>query len=307
MPKRVIDGDALWRSRKLLLVPAEYRGEYANLLPLADVNGSFECDAASVYSDVYSYNRTTITPVDVTVMLEAFEAAGMLVRWKQEGKIWGHFIGIQKPGRLPSGKHLTRHRNLPPLPPSLTTESAQDVPKESGSIPESPGVSGTVPENPPLGLGLGKGMGPGASNHVNSAEASSVVQRDAEFDGSAWALATFKAYPTWGDPDATVAPARLADAYMRTIEAEAPSRGGLRKTAEWFLEVTREFDRQSAGKEPQFIMGLEKFIRQGYAEVKVPARAGTRYIPPESDEDCEKRLREEARQRRSNLQEAAAL
>ena len=69
MPKRVVDGDALWRSRKLLLVPIEYRAEYANLVPLADVNGSFECDPASVWSDVYAFNRSNISPDDVAAML----------------------------------------------------------------------------------------------------------------------------------------------------------------------------------------------------------------------------------------------
>jgi hypothetical protein len=98
--------------------------------------------------------------------------------------------------------------------------------------------------------------------------------------------------------EATVAPARLAETYRQTIEAEAPSRGGLVRTAQWFLEVTREFARQSADREPQFIMGLDKFLRQGYAEVKMPRTAGSKYIPKESDEECEKRLREEARERR---------
>jgi hypothetical protein len=139
------------------------------------------------------------------------------------------------------------------------------------------------------------------------AEAEINTTPSADFDGSEWALRTFKAYPTWGDPDATVIPARLGDAYMQTIESEAPSRGGLIKTAQWFLEVTQEFARQSAGKEQQFIMGLEKFIRQGYAEVKMPSRAtASRYIPAESDEECEKRLRAEARDRRSAAQEAIA-
>ena len=127
MPKRVVDGDALWRSRKLLLVPVEYRGEYANLVPLADVNGSFECDPASVWADVYSFNRPNITIADVTAMLGAFEAAGMLVRWNQGGKTWGHFVGIQRAGRLPSGSHVTRYRNLPPLPPSPAINGYQDA------------------------------------------------------------------------------------------------------------------------------------------------------------------------------------
>jgi hypothetical protein len=299
MPKRVVDGDALWRSRKLLLVPPEYRGEYANLLPLADVNGSFECDPTSIWADVYSYNRANITVANVTAMLDAFEAAGMLVRWKQEGKTWGYFVGIHRPGRLPSGKHLSRHRNLPPLPPSPVNNGFQDAIGDSGTVRDIPGVSLSVPENPPLGKGLGRGLGSTLSGNIPEDGSSQCRAEPYEdFDGSEWALNTFKAYPTSGDMEATVAPARLAETYRQTIEAEAPSRGGLVRTAQWFLGVTREFARQSADREPQFIMGLDKFLRQGYAEVKMPRASGSKYIPKESDEECERRLREEARERR---------
>ncbi len=120
---------------------------------------------------------------------------------------------------------------------------------------------------------------------------------DDDFDGSEWALTTFKAYPKWGDPDATVAPARLSDVYMETIERETPSRGGRLKAAEWFLKVTREFARQSADKDPKFVMQLEKFLRQGYAEVKLPRAIGGKQIPKESDEELSERLRKEARER----------
>jgi hypothetical protein len=132
---------------------------------------------------------------------------------------------------------------------------------------------------------------------------------DEAFDGSEWALKTFKEYPKWGDPDATVVPASLGELYMATIEAEAPARCGLLKTAEWLLDVTREFAKQSADTEPKFIPGLEKFLRQGYAEVKLPTsrRLTGPYVPAESDEECEKRLREEARQRRAAQSEVAPL
>src|SRR5258708_15473135 len=37
-------------------------------------------------------------------MLESFERAKMLFRWQAEdGAVWGYWIGIDKPGRLPSG------------------------------------------------------------------------------------------------------------------------------------------------------------------------------------------------------------
>jgi hypothetical protein len=130
---------------------------------------------------------------------------------------------------------------------------------------------------------------------------------DAEFDGSVWALQTFKAYPTWGNPDALVAPARLSEIYLETVEREAPARGGMLKAAEWLLAVTQEFARQSVDVERRYLMQLEKFLRQGYAEVKMPARGTTKFIPKQSDEAEELRLREEARaRRRQAVQEVAA-
>ena len=38
------------------------------------VNGSFECDPASIWADMYSYNRANITVADVTAMLDAAHA-----------------------------------------------------------------------------------------------------------------------------------------------------------------------------------------------------------------------------------------
>ena len=66
MPKRVIDGEALWQSHKLSQVqPEKYRGELANLLPLMSVNGSFEADARLIWSQVYGFNRPKVTLKDV--------------------------------------------------------------------------------------------------------------------------------------------------------------------------------------------------------------------------------------------------
>ena len=286
MPKRVVDGDALWRSRKLLLVPVEYRGEYANLVPLADVNGSFECDPTSVWADVYSFNRQNVSPTDVAAMLDAFEAAGMLIRWKQEGKTWGHFVGIDAPGRLPSGKHKSRYRNLPPMPPSI---------RNGEVVPESPGNSGRLPEIPALGLGLGKGKGSAFSGNFPEGEG----EPNQNFEGAEWALRTAKAYPLWKDPDAQDISPVLGNLYMETIEREAPARGGKLPAAEWLLARVVRFGQmhKERGTDPQFIPSLKNFLTDGvYATVEMPATR-TR-LSVESDEDCETRLRGEGRERR---------
>jgi hypothetical protein len=82
MPKRVLDGEALWRSDKLARVqPASFRAEFANLLPLALANGVFEANARRVWSTVYSYNRPEVTVEGVEQILAEFERVGLLLRW----------------------------------------------------------------------------------------------------------------------------------------------------------------------------------------------------------------------------------
>jgi hypothetical protein len=117
VPKRVIDGEALWLSNKLRQVPEEYRPEYANLIPLALANGTFECDPRKIWARVYIYNRPSVTLQAVEEMLNSFERAKMLFRWQAEdGAVWGYWVGIEKPGRLPSGtdqKHGAKGAAVP--------------------------------------------------------------------------------------------------------------------------------------------------------------------------------------------------
>jgi hypothetical protein len=103
MPKRIVDGDAIWTSNKLLLVATEaFRAEYANLLPLSNANGSFECSPRRVWRDVYSYNRPSVSCEMVVRILDELEAARLLFRWKHtDGHIWGFWVGIRRKGLLP--------------------------------------------------------------------------------------------------------------------------------------------------------------------------------------------------------------
>jgi hypothetical protein len=119
MPKRILDGEGIWRSDKIGSVqPVRARAEYANLLPLALANGSFECSALRVWSIVYSYNRPDVSVDDVQVFLDAFENAGLLFRWTEpDGKNWAYFVGIEKPGRLPGKSRKGRNEKVGAEPP----------------------------------------------------------------------------------------------------------------------------------------------------------------------------------------------
>src|SRR3954468_24880281 len=120
MPKRVIDGEGLWRSDKLARVqPPEWRAEYANLLPLAFANGVFEANPRRVWSAVYSYNREGVTPEIVEAILAAFENVRLLFCWHtSDGKRWGYWTGVDKPGRLPGRSRRGKNEAVGPEPPT---------------------------------------------------------------------------------------------------------------------------------------------------------------------------------------------
>src|SRR5258707_1317877 len=117
MPKRVVDGEALWLSQKGLLLPERYRTHYANWIPLAEANGVFEATPQRIYARIYSYWLPNFGKKKVAALLDAFIKVGLVRTWQADGKTWGYFVGIDKEGRLPSSKHLERYTNLPPMPP----------------------------------------------------------------------------------------------------------------------------------------------------------------------------------------------
>ena len=154
MPKRVIHGEGIWRSDKLARVePLWVRAEYANLIPLALANGVFECNPRRVWSEVYSYNRTDITVQDVkTVILPALVGVGLLFCWKDEdGKDWGYWPGIEKPGRLPGKSRRGRNEAVGPEPP----------PDELRKFLESNGIHKLPGSGFGSGFGTGSGLGSG--------------------------------------------------------------------------------------------------------------------------------------------------
>lgn len=149
MPKRIVDGEALWGSSKIASLPVWAKAELANLIPLALANGVFECDVRSVWSRVYSFNRPEVTPDQVSQILGALEKAQLIHRFKDKnGKFWGYFIGIHKPGRLPPPSRMdSKHVTCGPEPPQRLVRQWL--------------------ANGSLGLGLGSGSGFGSGKSLN--------------------------------------------------------------------------------------------------------------------------------------------
>src|SRR5260370_27117123 len=160
MPTRVLDGEALWLSNKLLRIPEQYRAEYANLIPLALANGTFECDARKIWARVYIYNRPSVTLQAVEEMLESFERAKMLFRWQAEdGAVWGYWIGIDKPGRLPSGTDQKNGAKGAAVPQDSLQSFISSGNRPQPDNDQSMTGQGLVEDRCGFGLGSGFGFG----------------------------------------------------------------------------------------------------------------------------------------------------
>ena len=159
MPARILDGDALWTSKTLRLVePETLRGEYANLLPLALANGVFELDADEIWTKVYAFLRPHFSREDVLNMIREFERVGLIFRFTKDGKTWGYFVGIEKPGRLPSDAHKKRYKVGPHVPQKELHEYVERCHSLRVGIRS---LSGLYPDNIPQGSGSGSGSGSG--------------------------------------------------------------------------------------------------------------------------------------------------
>jgi hypothetical protein len=116
VPKRIVDGEALWTSTKVRRLPLKYRLHYANWIPLAAANGVFEVDFDAIRGRVYAASlRPPFTSKNVYEVACEFVTVGLLQIWQtDDGKVWAYFIGIHKSGRLPGTAVLSRYPSLPP-------------------------------------------------------------------------------------------------------------------------------------------------------------------------------------------------
>jgi hypothetical protein len=168
MANRLVNGEKVWRSEKLLQVqPESFRAELANLIPLALANGVFECTPGRVRSDVYSFNRPSITINKVAKILDEFERVKLLFRWRDAGKVYGFWTGIRSGGLLPSPEECSKKRyKIGPEPPEELLQQFLSGQIDSGLsdiATELPTGSPRAAHGlPPLGVGVGVGVGAGA-------------------------------------------------------------------------------------------------------------------------------------------------
>ena len=139
MPKRIVDGDAIWTSNRIkTIMPVKFRAEYANLLPLALANGVFECDPYLIWTKVYSFNRPDISADDVKALLDEYERVGLVFRFgEREAKEWGFFVGIDKTGRLPPPTQRERMGRGPEPPNKALRDFIQKTKNPSAVLGQS--------------------------------------------------------------------------------------------------------------------------------------------------------------------------
>ena len=145
MPKRLLDGDRLWRSDKLKRVqPASFRAEYANMLPLALADGTFECNPDRVWYEVYAYNRPDVCTENVQKILDEFERVKLLFRWQDsDGKTWGFWTGIEKTLPTPERIGQCRYKVGQTVPKQQLAEFLGSAPCSTVQQCSSDGVART--------------------------------------------------------------------------------------------------------------------------------------------------------------------
>ena len=102
----------MWTSTKLSRCRAESIPEYPWIYGIADANGNFELtDLRVIYGKAYSI-RPAFSFEQFLSVLEDFQANGLLFKWEEDGKTYGHWTGSELPGRLPSKEHRKRYEQV---------------------------------------------------------------------------------------------------------------------------------------------------------------------------------------------------
>ena len=236
MTKRIVDGEGVWRSEKLAQLPEWVKPEFANLIPLAFANGVFECSPRLVWSQAYAFNRPEIGVEKVAEILKHLELVKLLFRWTDEtGRAWGYWVGIEKPGRLPSTSRKNgKHERVGPTPPpdrlAAFLSSAESSTAECGQPVASQRLTSGC-----IGFGLGFGLGLGSGEQTRTSDKAARLDEEV----SQFSFLLKDGTPFW------ISKPRLAElkSSYRRLDVEQE----LRKVGEWCKgNVSRRKTRRGA-------------------------------------------------------------
>lgn len=158
MPKRILDGDALWASSKLERCPEWCIPEYAWLYPLADGNGSFEITNLRVIHGKISAIRPHFTYDTLRDAFREFHRHGLMFIWQDGAKIYAHWTGSDRPGRLPKQSERNRYQLLAPEVPKSLLNAYLDEYRDNVAM-LSRGDRDLIATSVGVGLGFGVGLG----------------------------------------------------------------------------------------------------------------------------------------------------
>lgn len=168
MPKRILDGEAMWNSTKLSTVPEALRVEYAWFYPLADCNGSFEITSLRAIHAKVSVIRPRLVLRKIQRTLDEFERAGLLFVWTEGGKRYAHWTNSERPGRLPKASDRYKYQKLAPTVQAekLAAFLASVESEKSPQTGAGRAINGRIGFG--VGLGLGEGIGEGEGSGVGA-------------------------------------------------------------------------------------------------------------------------------------------
>lgn len=119
MPKRIIDGEAMYGSDKLHRCPLWIRKEYPWLYPLADCNGNFELNLRVIAGKLWP-NRPDLTEKKLEQIFQIFNQEGLAFVWEVGGRRYLHWTASERIGRLPPPSQRSRKYEktfAPTIPP----------------------------------------------------------------------------------------------------------------------------------------------------------------------------------------------
>ncbi|MGA7785151.1 MAG: hypothetical protein WB997_10970, partial [Candidatus Acidiferrales bacterium] len=142
MPKRVIDFDAMWASDKIAACAEWAQVEYAWLYGLADCCGCFELTNMRVIWGRVAAVRKNLSLERLAQVFDEFHDKGLLFRWSDGGKRYGHWTGSDVPGRLPPPSWRNRLERLTPPVPKAELDAYVAAFRKFGARGEA-GATGT--------------------------------------------------------------------------------------------------------------------------------------------------------------------
>lgn len=172
MPKRILDGDAIWTSKKIAaLEPAWVRPEYTWVHSLAGPNGVFEFDLRAIWARCYAFLRPEIGLPEVEIIFAAFQKTKLVFLWEQDGKQWAYWTNSDKPGRLPRKSWQKRYAEkgtLGPYPPEDALkkfmQEAAARPSRASNTPEPCKPHASSVQGIGSGTRIGSGLGKDSSS-----------------------------------------------------------------------------------------------------------------------------------------------